>query len=84
MRDFAMNHAASYGEAGHESVLSRLVRNWLARRAVGRLEAYDDHMLQDIGVSRTDVEWAAGLPLSVNAALALEDRSFRRRRHERL
>ena len=83
MRDYAMNHAASFGAAGRESLLPRLYRNWQARRAVTRLQDYDDYMLRDIGVTRDDVRWAAGLPLSVNAALALEDRSIQRRTFDR-
>ena len=75
MRDYALNHATSYGDAGRSSLLSRLLRNWRARRAVSRLETFDDYMLRDIGVSRGDVRWVAGLPLTVNAALALEERS---------
>jgi hypothetical protein len=39
------------------------------------MEAFDDHMLRDIGVVRGDIRWAAGLPLTVNAALALDERS---------
>ncbi len=79
MRDYAMNHAASFGASGQEALLTRLYRNWQARRAVTRLQAYDDYMLRDIGVTRHDVYWASGLPLSVNAALALEERSMQRR-----
>ncbi|MFO1123787.1 MAG: DUF1127 domain-containing protein [Hyphomicrobiales bacterium] len=78
MRDYALNHAASFGEGGASSFLSRLLRNWRARRAVGRMDSFDDYMLRDIGVSRGDVRWAAGLPLTVNAALALEERSRQR------
>ncbi len=37
-------------------------------------------MLRDIGVKREDISWAAGLPLTVNAALALEEHSFRQQR----
>ena len=33
-----------------------------------------------LGVARGDVRWAAGLPLTVNAALALEERAWTRRR----
>ena len=79
MRDYALNRAISAGEAGG-SLLDRLFRNWRVRRSITRLEAYDDYMLRDIGVTREDVVWAAGLPLTVNAALALEERSSQRRR----
>lgn len=80
MRDYALHHSASYGDAGTGSFLGRVIRNWLARRAVTRLEEFDDYMLRDIGVTRGDVHWASGLPLSVNAALALEQRSIQRRK----
>jgi len=41
------------------------------------LEKTDD-MLDDIGHSRSDIEWALQLPLRVNAALALEERRLAR------
>lgn len=80
MRDYALTTASGFGEAGHGSFLARVIRNWQTRRAVGRLETYDDYMLRDIGVTRGDVRWAAGLPLTVNSALALEERSLQRRK----
>lgn len=80
MRDYALNRARSAEAAGLTFGLAQLIRNWRARRAVTRLEDFDDYMLRDIGVTRDDVNWAAGLPLTVNAALALEERSLRRRR----
>ena len=79
MRDYALNRAVSLGEYGAVSFIRRLLRNWKARRRVVNLGTFDDHMLRDIGVSRSEIEWAAGLPLTVNAAIALEERSFRRR-----
>ena len=84
MRDYALNRAVSLEEADGTSVISRLIRNWRARRSVSRLETFDDYMLRDIGVAREDVIWAAGLPLTVNAALALEERSNQRRRLPRV
>jgi uncharacterized protein YjiS (DUF1127 family) len=55
--------------------LARAYDNWQARRSVRSLLKLDDHVLHDAGTSRRDVEWAASLPLSVNAALALEERT---------
>jgi len=80
MRNYALHRAASLGEFGALSFLRRTFRNWVARRAIAKLEEFDDYMLNDIGVQRGDIRWAAGLPLSVNAALALEERSLRQRR----
>ena len=79
MRDYALNHAQSMEATGAMSIFARIIRNWVARRAVARLDTYDDYMLRDIGVTRGDVRWASGLPLTVNAALALEERSIRSR-----
>ena len=66
-------YAAS--EQSKASFLVRFAENWQARRSVRKLLNMDDYMLRDTGTSRGDVEWAAGLPLTVNAALALEERS---------
>ena len=45
------------------------------------LSRYSRHiLLDDIGITRADVRWASGLPLTVNAALELEERATRRRR----
>jgi uncharacterized protein YjiS (DUF1127 family) len=84
MREYALHRAASLDEARGLSLVRRLFRNWKARRGIVKLENFDDHLLSDIGVTRGDVEWAAGLPLTVNAALALEERAFRRRKPVRL
>ena len=66
---------------GWRRVGLKLYRNWKARRRIAQLETYDDHMLNDIGLTRDEISWAAGLPLTVNSALALEDRAFRRRKN---
>ena len=79
MRDYMLNQAISQGEYGLVSFLHRLTRNWKAKRRIAALGNFDDYMLQDIGVTRDEVQWAAGLPLTVNAAIALEERAFRRR-----
>jgi uncharacterized protein YjiS (DUF1127 family) len=84
MRDYALTRAISIGETGAASWLGRVIRNWKAKRSIVRLETLDDHMLYDLGVTRAEVQWAANLPLSVNAALALEERAFRRRKSTRI
>ena len=79
MREYALNQAISRGEYGVVSLARRLARNWKAKRRIVALGDFDDYMLQDIGITRDEVQWAAGLPLTVNAAVALEERAFRRR-----
>ncbi|MGI9503259.1 MAG: hypothetical protein ACR2RE_09415, partial [Geminicoccaceae bacterium] len=39
-----------------------------------RMQWLDDHMLDDIGATRDELEWAIRLPLRTNAALALHER----------
>ena len=80
MRDYALSRAQNFDAAGTRSILARLIENWRTRREVARLGEYDDFLLRDIGVTRADVRWAAGLPLTANAALALEERSLQRHR----
>jgi uncharacterized protein YjiS (DUF1127 family) len=81
MREYALHRAESLGEFGIVSFARRLVRNWKAKRRIVALGNFDDYLLQDIGITRDEVQWAAGLPLTVNAAVALEERAFRRRKN---
>lgn len=53
-----------------------------ARAAFRAMEELDDRLLDDVGVTRGDVEWATRLPLSVNAAVALRHRADARRRSQ--
>ena len=53
--------------------LNTLQRRRESRDAFKHLLSLDDALLRDVGVTRADVEWAAQLPLSVNAARALQD-----------
>jgi uncharacterized protein YjiS (DUF1127 family) len=78
MRDYVLHRAQSLGLGDASFSLRNLWRNLLARRSVNRLENLDDHMLRDIGVTREELQWAVGLPLTVNAAFALEERAFKR------
>lgn len=81
MRDYALNQAISTGQYGVVSFARRLARNWKAKRRIVALGNFDDYILQDIGITRDEVQWAIGLPLTVNAAVALEERAFRRRKN---
>lgn len=83
MRDYVLTRAIAEAEAPVIAFFKRLARNWRARRYIASLADYDDNLLRDIGVTRSEIDWAASLPLSVNAALELETRSYRRRRGER-
>jgi uncharacterized protein YjiS (DUF1127 family) len=80
VRDYVLNRSLSLEFSSGTWGLRNLWRNLKAKRRIVRLGDLDDHLLRDIGVTREEVEWAAGLPLTVNSALALEERAFRRRR----
>jgi uncharacterized protein YjiS (DUF1127 family) len=75
MRDYALHQAQVAGSLPGAGLFENLIRNWLARRAVRRMENLDEHLLRDIGLTRDEVRWAAGLPLSQNAALSLDERT---------
>lgn len=51
----------------------------LDRAAFLNLTRLDERLLDDIGVTREDVAWAAALPIEVNAARALRERVEGRR-----
>ncbi|MGI9487708.1 MAG: hypothetical protein ACR2RF_17880 [Geminicoccaceae bacterium] len=50
-----------------------------ARAAFMHTVYLDDRLLDDMGVTREEVRWAASLPLEENAALALRERAAKRR-----
>ena len=56
---------------------------WHRRRRLARMRDLDDYMLDDIGITRDELEWALGLPFEANAALDLERRARARRGRER-
>ena len=63
------------------------VRRWYRRRrdlqearaAFMHTVYLDDRLLDDMGVTREEVSWAASLPIEENAALALRERAAKRR-----
>jgi uncharacterized protein YjiS (DUF1127 family) len=63
--------------------LARLWNHWLAKRSVRRLASYEDHVLNDMGIDRADLDWAARLPIWRNATQELDERGLRRRLHVR-
>ena len=45
---------------------SRLTSYWRARASLHELQRLDDHILNDIGITRDDLNWAEYLPASRN------------------
>jgi uncharacterized protein YjiS (DUF1127 family) len=71
MSNFCLQQTAFHPSGNAVLPISSLVKNWLVRRAVSRLDRLNDRLLRDVGITRDDVRWAASLPLSENAARAL-------------
>ena len=65
----------------HGALMTRH-ENRVTRRAFMNTFRLDDKMLEDIGVTREELEWAASLPLRVNASHALYARARERRQRE--
>lgn len=65
--------------AGLRAALARRRAAREARLAFSRWLSLDARMLEDAGVTREEVDWAAGLPLHVDAALMLRARALERR-----
>ncbi|VAW16760.1 hypothetical protein MNBD_ALPHA09-1817 [hydrothermal vent metagenome] len=64
------------GDIEHAGVVAALLNrmsNLWRRTKLTRLEALDDHMLSDIGITRMDLQWAHDLPLDRNPLIALDD-----------
>ncbi|SFH27481.1 hypothetical protein [Modicisalibacter xianhensis] len=53
-------------------------RRRIFRRYILPLLTYDDHILEDMGHHRSDIEWALRLPLREDALAALELQRCRR------
>jgi uncharacterized protein YjiS (DUF1127 family) len=83
MTDHAIARSRLHDAVSINDWLSCRYRHWKARRKVRAMQDLDDRMLADIGVRRDEVLWASRLPLSVNAALELEQAAYGRRKRHR-
>jgi uncharacterized protein YjiS (DUF1127 family) len=77
--DFGRTHAGHPIQTLSGQLIERIAQI-RRRRRFYRLHELDDHMLDDIGVTRGEVEIAGRLPLSVDAATELRRMSIERRR----
>ena len=50
------------------------------RAAFARLAHLEQHILDDIGLTRADIEWGMRLPLEQNAAVVVRDRRLAARK----
>ena len=61
------------------AMLRTLYANWRKRRRLRGLQDMNEHMLDDIGLSRADVAATLGQPMTVDPIWDLERRAMRRR-----
>ena len=73
MREYTQFTASRLLQPSLLDVVSNLLKNWKARKEVAKLSKFDDHMLNDIGLTRGDLRCAGSLPLSSNPLHALRD-----------
>jgi uncharacterized protein YjiS (DUF1127 family) len=66
MRDYISSQAEFRDSAFAFPRLRRMLRSWLAKRQLRRLETLDDYMLNDIGLTRADLLHALRLPPDVD------------------
>lgn len=59
--------------------IGRAITLWANRRAVYRLATLEDRFLRDIGVTRSDIDWALSQPWRVDPSAALAVRVERRK-----
>ncbi|MCX7344245.1 MAG: DUF1127 domain-containing protein [Alphaproteobacteria bacterium] len=74
MRDYTFHQARFRDSTFAFPALRRVLRNWLTKRQLSRLQAMDDYLLHDIGLTRDDLRWGLSLPSSCDVAHALSER----------
>jgi uncharacterized protein YjiS (DUF1127 family) len=79
MRDYVLFQSQVLDRSRSFPVLGRLISNWRKRGRLRDLEQLDDHVLNDIGFTRTDVTAVLSQPLSVDPVWELERRAMLRR-----
>lgn len=80
MRDFVLFQAEAVERSRPFPLLRRLISNWRKRRHIKELEQLDDHVLNDIGLTRADIQAVLTQPLSVDPFWELERQASMGRR----
>lgn len=74
--------AGSRGGSFFGTLASKISRGYALRRrraAFARLANLEQHILDDIGITRADIDYGMSLPLADNAALIVRERAAARR-----
>ena len=78
MRDYIVEQANFRSRTYAFSWLRRVIRNWLSRRYLRKLEQFDDYLLSDIGLTRDDLRYGQSLPHDVDPIAELTQQRQRR------
>jgi uncharacterized protein YjiS (DUF1127 family) len=71
----AWRHIGSRGAAHVKAAIAAWAQTRRHHREVAVLQAFDERMLRDVGLTRADVEWAASTPFWRDPAATLEGRA---------
>lgn len=71
MRDYMLHQAEMRDQTYVFPKLHRLLRAWRARRQLRALEQLDDHVLKDIGLTRSQVARSLRLPYDLDPVAEL-------------
>jgi uncharacterized protein YjiS (DUF1127 family) len=83
MRDYVYKESQLRARTYAWTSLRQVVRNWINRRALRKLEALTDHELKDIGLTRGDLYFVLKLPLNADPVWEMDRlRMISARRHE--
>jgi hypothetical protein len=74
MRDYSLHNAQQTEQLSGHGILVQVWKNWKARRDVMKFQKINDHLLRDIGSSRSDIVCVVLAPLSRNAIAMLQER----------
>jgi len=66
MRDYILRQSEFRDRTFAFPRLRRVIRSWLAKRQLRRLEALDDFILNDIGLTRDDLRHGLKLPYDLD------------------
>lgn len=83
MRDYVLNQAEILGRGASLGRFQRLFRNWRARRQIAALLDQEDRILDDIGLTRAEIEHVLSQPIDLDPGREL-DRVTLTRQHQRV
>ena len=66
MREYILNEARSRLSTFSFATIRQLIRNWRSKRQLLKLHMLEDCQLKDIGLTRGQLRYISGLPISAD------------------